>query len=439
MASLNARRLFVAVLVLFLLLVIRRISQETALLPLPLHQSEKSSGHKGLQQEVNETVLQEVSETEATGCILKTLYPGELPGYTGWARNGNTLAGSFQMIDQCTAQAVQGRNWTCSVHCSHSECLNGGSLFFSRAYGPSIIPGLVTDHHNGTYDVTFMPLDAGTYTVEVVLTFSHHTAWENPLDKKAYEGYLLPGFPVSVAARATDMDTGASISCPEHEKPLRKCRMSELFETSGISARETGRWLVTENMMDRNYSSISKDRITQAKYEAGEHSVGFTMDYFPTTCSLIKTQDIMQANTLESCLQRSRRNSSGPLEIVMVGDSNFRIQENEHLSQFFGKTLKIHRINAGGSLERLGDEIFQRLKDLAKKPKDYIILFNIGLHEFMNCKMGSGSCTQLYREHLTSIATAVQEFPALLKVWQTTPAAWPKVRPFFTILWHSVG
>jgi hypothetical protein len=48
---------------------------------------------------------------------------------------------------------------------------NGGSLFYVRAYGPAILPGLVMDHRNGTYDVILHPMDEGIYTVEVVLTY----------------------------------------------------------------------------------------------------------------------------------------------------------------------------------------------------------------------------------------------------------------------------
>jgi hypothetical protein len=63
------------------------------------------------------------------------------------------------------------------------------------------------------------------------------------------------------------------------------------------------------------------------------------MDYVPTTCSLMAVEDLMKAETLESCFQRGRRKSTRPLEIVMVGDSNFRMQVDDHLKHYFGKTL----------------------------------------------------------------------------------------------------
>jgi hypothetical protein len=175
-------------------------------------------------------------------------------------------------------------------------------------------------------------------------------------------------------------------SCPE--KPSRSCNMSELVETSSISAMNTGRWLVKEKMMDRNYNTTFRSENSNKKYEAGLQSVGFTMDYVPTTCSLMALEDLMMAERLESCFQRGRRNSTRPLEIVMVGDSNFRYQTDDHLKHYFGKTLKIHQlfsfsyVRTDGKFEKIGEQIFTELNELAKQPnKDYVLLFNIGLHE----------------------------------------------------------
>jgi hypothetical protein len=127
--------------------------------------------------------------------MSRSLYPGELPGYTGWPRPATTLAGSFEIVRPCKVNTKVSTNWTCSVHCSHELCNQGGSLFYLRAYGPAIIPGLVADHLNGTYDFTFLPLDEGRYTVEVVLTFSHPPPFSVfPLEKftePLYEGYML--------------------------------------------------------------------------------------------------------------------------------------------------------------------------------------------------------------------------------------------------------
>jgi hypothetical protein len=68
----------------------------------------------------------------------------------------------------------------------------------------------VTDHGNGTYDVTFFR-SIRDYTVEVVLAFSRPPPWSDfPVqDEPAYEGYLLPGFPLQV---------NVSVSVDQHQQ-----------------------------------------------------------------------------------------------------------------------------------------------------------------------------------------------------------------------------
>jgi hypothetical protein len=77
------------------------------------------------------------------------LRPGDLPGYTGWARPFDTLAGSFRPPVR-NAPAPTARNVTVRIECvASSHCGSGGSLFYVRAFGPSVLPGSVTDHSNG--------------------------------------------------------------------------------------------------------------------------------------------------------------------------------------------------------------------------------------------------------------------------------------------------
>lgn len=77
--------------------------------------------------------------------------------------------------------------------------------------------------------------------------------------------------------------------------------MAELLETDRFSAINTGRWLVTEKMMHRNYSSAPvNDPASELLYEAGIQSLGFTMDYFPVNCSILSVQDIGEVK--ETCL-----------------------------------------------------------------------------------------------------------------------------------------
>lgn len=48
----------------------------------------------------------------------------------------------------------------------------GGDSWRVRITGPSSLSSLVTDHNNGTYDITFLPFEAGTYRLHIVLEHS---------------------------------------------------------------------------------------------------------------------------------------------------------------------------------------------------------------------------------------------------------------------------
>jgi hypothetical protein len=200
------------------------------------------------------------------------LRPGDLPGYTGWARPSNTVAGSFVMPHYNGDAGRIQQNWTCTVHCHHAACAAGGSLFFVRAYGPAILPGLVTDHGNGTYDVTFLPFDQGIYTVEVVLAFSSHPAWSDfPVQHEpAYEGYLLPGFPlqVNVVDQQQEKNNNNSkklaplTAMSSSKTKLHPCNMSMLTETSTHSALASGRWVVRKMNMQDPYVAVANQSLS---------------------------------------------------------------------------------------------------------------------------------------------------------------------------------
>jgi len=105
-----------------------------------------------------------------------SLTNGDLPGYTGWSRPFETLAGSFDapMLLEEDEGPVVGKNFTVRIQCntnsiSNGECQKGRSLFYVRAYGRTILPGRVTNYKNGTYDISIFAMDPGTYHLEVVL------------------------------------------------------------------------------------------------------------------------------------------------------------------------------------------------------------------------------------------------------------------------------
>jgi hypothetical protein len=409
---------------------------------------------------------------DATAKMSMYLRPGDLPGYTGWARPSNTLAGSFA-ITHCDGAGIIQQNWTCTVHCHHhAQCQHGGSLFFVRAYGPAILPGLVTDRGNGTYDVIFLPFDPGLYTIEVVLAFSSHPPWSDfPVEHEpAYEGYLLPGFPLQVSVGVDQQDDNSNhnnmlapnAAMSRSKTKLRSCNISMLTETSTHSALALGRWVVRKiNMQDpyvANQTSSSQEA-TLERYQMGETSLGIDMEYVPTGCSLMPARAIKDPRTLDSCQERSPeynndRNTTTTnrsLHVIFIGDSNFRLQQ-DMFDRFFGQKLKTTRITTEGGLVVTLPNIQKRLQELAVAATestgpsairtDYFVIFNAGLHDLdklcqkswqkyraqliHNVSDSDFSCLQLYRESLTELVTAVAAFPARLRVWQSTTAGWPK-------------
>jgi hypothetical protein len=407
-----------------------------------------------------DTLPKAASQSSESG--MNTLYPGELPGYTGWPRPAMTLASSFWMLRRCSSTTKVNVNWTCSVHCSHEACQNGGSLFYVRAYGPAILPGIVTDHHNGTYDVAFNPLDKGTYTVEVVLTFSDPLPFSKfPMKSRtepAYEGYMLPAFPLTVSV--TEPYSLASLFGPKGSLPL--CTISDLLESSPTSALETGRWVVAEKMVDRPFSRDShvfdqNGSITLDGYQRGDNSIGFRMDYRPAHCSLLDEAAIKGEGILQECQNKSKIDFSNRfLHLILVGDSNIREQGVwAHGANLFGGQFKTTVVDTKGGINvmlpnvtRDLTEIIQNDKKIAeerKKTIHYVMIFNSGLHDIIHLcgseyyglqinftARGDARCIDTYRQRLREFAHLMKQFPSALTVFQTTSAAWPKWGLFAT-------
>ena len=59
------------------------------------------------------------------------LAPGELPGYTGWARPELTLAGHYEIIGVSGMKGQTHAEWSVDVECTAlPQCRSGGSLFY---------------------------------------------------------------------------------------------------------------------------------------------------------------------------------------------------------------------------------------------------------------------------------------------------------------------
>lgn len=408
------------------------------------------------------------------------LVPGELPGYTGWARPGTTLAGHFQLVAPLDIwqPATAGSIWEMTVQCFHSECATGGALFFVRAYGPSVLSGKVTDGKDGSYKIELLPKDPGAYTVEVVLTFSNPPSFGHfPLPKgqpePGYEGYLLPNFPLPLQVLA------GGNSNDKKKKTIPMCAMEDLLETSPTSAWEKNRWLVTDKINQPHHVDDPdyKD-VTFPGYQQSHNSLGIQMEYQYDNCQILPALTPGKSDSpINKCAKEK-----GPLNFIFIGDSNMRLQRNIFEELFLGlpederekSRYNEHNIRAtyfditGGALKcnieggdknvtRLFETIKARVDDTLETPERYVILFNTGMHDIHRlCSreferdrvtyLGDSAtdtsqgfhCVQHYRMAVAGLAQEVFNFPAALRVFQSTTAGWPKYGNF-DVTWPPEG
>jgi len=405
-----------------------------------------SNGGRRIWSSTTATATDGTSHYRLSPVAELTLMPGDLPGYTGWFRPDTTLAGHFTVVGADRAARV-GSNFTVRVQChrrSHRDCAVGGSFFYVRMYGRAILPGTVTDYGNGTYDMTVLPFDAGIYHMEVVLTFSNPPRLHDlPIrDVVAYEGYLLPGFPLQVSIPYDD----DNISRQNHNlyngnSTRRICGMSDILETSRRGAIERGRWLVTSKIKDQAYSSSEKHHDPSLLgYQLGTHSLGFKADYFPLACTILPSKEVEDAETLFKAVESSDLPPK-PLFVIFVGDSNMRIQRNYFDKYHFEGSLYTEFIDTSGGIVPRLPAIKERLRELQGINATYFVLFNTGLHDvdrmcvfkeinmlhsYINITDPEFSCLDRYAQALEEFVDVVLSFPSALTVWQTTTAGWPK-------------
>jgi len=378
-----------------------------------------------------------------------TIRSGELPGYTGWARPASTLANCFSMDKlKSDKHAHVGRNFTVTISCSHFEASTGGALFDARAYGRSILPALTTDHRNGTYEITVLPFDAGLYHLEVVMAFSNPPAsWTTHLPLPfgqavtGYEGYLLPGFPLSFSVLLDDKEaavtndgqetsvTTASTTRQQLVSSSRQCTMAEMREASTKSALQAGRWVVESKAVESIYQKNNPPIISLSD------SLGLQMEYLPTGgCRLASQQEVSEA--LTDVLNKTK-NAGEVLHFVFLGDSNARKQRDMFRDYFIGRGSTTTHIPTNGGIVATLEIIKQELSAIAsrwqREKEKIFLIFNTGLHDIQRLCIRQGredpgfsSCFEQYKKTLQELVEVLNSFPAALKVWQTTLSAWPK-------------
>ena len=305
------------------------------------------------------------------------LYPGELPGYTGWFRPGKTLAGYFKLV---THKIDEDHNYAINVTCEHKECVPGRSKFFVRAYGPAIVTGLVREHTDGTYEILIPLSDPGDYTIEVALTFSSVPDFvdfplQNVNQDPDYEGYLLPGFPLITHVPIN------SVKQKKRPKYYRICTKDQLSENTLEGALYKGQWKVKDSIR------IAKDRheipITLEGYKVGLNSLGIYTDYEFSDCHLLsKIHPKGKNHLMDKCLENVNIER---LHIIFIGDSVLKLEKDyfTNLVKSAKSQVKITRLSTQQGLAMTLDNIKDQLQKIKEEnPKETrVIYFNAGLHD----------------------------------------------------------
>lgn len=438
------------------------------------------------------------------------LSPGELPGYTGWSRPEQTLAGYFDVAPLSHPPVTSlhakyhsitksGDVFSLLLTCNHNrtdgtgtefepayECpQSGGTLFYVRAYGPSVITGIVTDFFNSSYSVEMLFIDPGAYTLEVVVTFSVPMDFDEfPLiDDMAiepgYEGYMVSSFPLQILVESS------SPSTEDATKPW--CTLSQLTESSPESALYKGHWQVIDNVAHSSHHPLTPDETTVSLdgYRMGLNSIGVRMRYVHEDCELIHIRDLLSAISggMDRCLHeqlgfnihigggdsgmdelrgsisdaadgvdsssivdqaRKDVNEDDTFEgvhVIFIGDSVMRLVRSFFLKLIRGsRGFKVTFIETNGGLLAKMKDISSSLEDIRLREESAnvkrVILFNSGLHDIdilcsskrsntrrnRNLTIEAVSCQDAYRAAMTNLVRVVDEYPAELKVFRSTTA-----------------
>ncbi|CAB9517278.1 expressed unknown protein [Seminavis robusta] len=183
-------------------------------------------------------------------------------------------------------------------------------------------------------------------------------------------------------------------------------------------------------------------------YQKGLNSLGVPMKYAPWHCRLLPLNRVINKLGCE-------RGSN--IHVIYIGDSNLRLQKKtfdtfwKTVSSTTDTTASNHSValpHIETSLISLHGGLHQTLPNvsialegilhnatstkLKKTMTTYMILFNSGLRDISRrCLLRLNvSCTKNYKESFRALLSLVSDFPADLKVLQTTTAGWPKYGNF---------
>lgn len=372
-----------------------------------------------------------------------TIWPGDLPSYTGWSRPEATLAPFFCVVDFQRAVSVDAEV-KIRLECKgHSRCEEVSPRFYVRAYGPAIISGSVqriSSRGKNFYEISLNPVDPGSYTVEIVLTFSDLPnfdsfpfSYQEAYDNDMYEGYHVYGSPMQLIVHGNESPLSS-------ELPL--CKMAQLVLTNdNKSLAGRSRWKLVDAINYREHQRIRTigNNITLEGYQKSLNSIGVVLDYQHRDCRLMP-EPTPKVNLFQ-CVR-------DPLHVIMIGDSNFRLQE-KLLQRYvgFNPSIRVSFLELYGGYFRsqllTGPNVRQFLKDAGSNDLERrIVIFNTGLHDIHRlCGGGEmiedrrtylrddmpSSCVELYKIAISNLSDDVINLPETdIKIFQTTTAGWLK-------------
>ena len=410
------------------------------------------------------------------------LAPGELPGYTGWARPEQTIAGYFQITSSShTAHQSskyhsiinRGERYELLLTCIHDDsatyaCPESGTLFYVRAYGPSVITGNVIDYFNSSYLIELYPIDSGEYTVEVVVTFSAplelhefplnwNTTTNTEEEEPGYEGYLVSGFPLSIFVQSAE-------ALPK--KRQHWCDLSQLTEQSPISSLNVGHWQIIDHVARSNHNPLTPDDtgVSLDGYRMSLNSLGVRMQYVYEDCELMRISDIVgsanegTSHVMGRCLHHlgflddpnafhrytyDESRSTSPhvavLDVIFIGDSVMKLEMGFFIKLLGGSDIvNCTFIETNGGLQSTLSRISKELTSKSQRTNKRVVMFNSGLHDIdILCsskrkrtrnQTTAVSCVDSYQDQFKQLVGFIEAHPADLKVFRTTTAGWPKVR-----------
>jgi hypothetical protein len=283
---------------------------------------------------------------------------------------------------------------------------------------------------------------------------------------------MSPSASTTASLRQLPILSHPTSTMPTHEHgsvtdspfPTPLCRHEDMVVSSWDHALwKGGRWKVVESVVhgcktnahgedaqvedgldvERFNIAHSQDKeLLVQSYQSGLTSIGFRMDYQYLNCSLLPPDQLRKPGIFPRALNQTRLKFDGrPIHVLFIGDSNLR-EQKAVFDTFFGGLLSTELVSTSGGLIPTLPDIRKRLNTLAKEKLSVFVLFNSGLHDidklcvahrrmerqaFLNVTDGGAfSCLEHYLQSLTDFLDVVSNFPAILRVWQTTSAGWPK-------------